>query len=125
MAIDYEQTFADIRESIDEEQRDGTILETVAADFPRFKAYLVSYLANQASMNKTLESFRQSDWGEDPVVLIQPPDWPVGADSASRNYKRALEAAVQDGCDFAVIVEDDVGNEYRATRPAREPRTSG
>src|SRR5262249_36643804 len=26
----------------------------------------------------------------------------------SRNYKRALEAALADGCDFAVLLEDDV-----------------
>jgi HAD superfamily 5'-nucleotidase-like hydrolase len=36
LAIDYAKTFTDIRESIDEAHRDGTILETVAADFPRF-----------------------------------------------------------------------------------------
>jgi HAD superfamily 5'-nucleotidase-like hydrolase len=34
--IDYAKTFTDIRESIDEAHRDGTILETVAADFPRY-----------------------------------------------------------------------------------------
>jgi HAD superfamily 5'-nucleotidase-like hydrolase len=34
--IDYAKAFTDIRESIDEAHRDGTILETVAADFPRF-----------------------------------------------------------------------------------------
>jgi HAD superfamily 5'-nucleotidase-like hydrolase len=36
MSIDYAKTFMDIREGIDEAHRDGTILETVAADFPRF-----------------------------------------------------------------------------------------
>jgi 5'-nucleotidase len=36
LAIDYARTFTDIRESIDEAHRDGTILETVAGDFPRF-----------------------------------------------------------------------------------------
>jgi HAD superfamily 5'-nucleotidase-like hydrolase len=36
MAIDYAKTFTDIRESIDEAHRDGTILETVAGDFRRF-----------------------------------------------------------------------------------------
>ncbi len=36
MSIDYAKTFADIREGIDEAHRDGTILETVAADLPRF-----------------------------------------------------------------------------------------
>ncbi|MDP9151327.1 MAG: HAD-IG family 5'-nucleotidase [Myxococcota bacterium] len=34
--IDYAQAFTDIRESIDEAHRDGTILEAVASDFPRF-----------------------------------------------------------------------------------------
>ena len=36
MSIDYAKMFTDIREGIDEAHRDGTILETVAADFPRF-----------------------------------------------------------------------------------------
>jgi 5'-nucleotidase len=36
LAIDYAKAFMDIRESIDEAHRDGTILETVTADFPRF-----------------------------------------------------------------------------------------
>jgi predicted O-methyltransferase YrrM len=76
--------------------------------FPRFKAYLVSYAANHESMQKTLESFRACDWGEDPLVLIQPPEWPIDTTSASGNYKRALEAALSDGCDFALFLEDDV-----------------
>ena len=36
LAIDYAKTFTDIRESIDEAHRDGTILEAVSADFPRY-----------------------------------------------------------------------------------------
>lgn len=36
LAIDYAKAFTDIRESIDEAHRDGTILETVAGDYPRF-----------------------------------------------------------------------------------------
>jgi HAD superfamily 5'-nucleotidase-like hydrolase len=36
LAIDYSKAFTDIRESIDEAHRDGTILETVASNFPRF-----------------------------------------------------------------------------------------
>jgi HAD superfamily 5'-nucleotidase-like hydrolase len=34
--VDYARIFTDIRESIDEAHRDGTILETVSANFPRF-----------------------------------------------------------------------------------------
>jgi 5'-nucleotidase len=36
LPVDYAKIFTDIRESIDEAHRDGTILEAVAADFPRF-----------------------------------------------------------------------------------------
>jgi HAD superfamily 5'-nucleotidase-like hydrolase len=36
LAVDFAKMFTDIRESIDEAHRDGTILEAVASDFPRF-----------------------------------------------------------------------------------------
>lgn len=78
------------------------------ASFPHMRAYVVSYPANRESLDKTLESLAASDWGEEPVVFMQPPDWPLGNDSAARTYKRALEAAAADGCDFAVLLEDDV-----------------
>jgi hypothetical protein len=78
------------------------------ASFPRLRAYFFSYAANQQSLRLTLEDFRQSDWGEEPIVLMQPDDWPPGKESASRNYRRILEHAYEDGCDFALILEDDV-----------------
>jgi hypothetical protein len=78
------------------------------ASFPRFRAYFVSYPANHESLRKTLDSFRASDWGEEPIVFVQPEDWPLSMPSSSRNYKRALEHAAADGCDFAVLLEDDV-----------------
>ncbi len=77
-------------------------------DFPRYKAYVVSYPANHESLQETLQSYRQSDWVEEPRVFMQPADWPVGTQSAASNYKRALAAAIEDDCDFAVISEDDV-----------------
>jgi hypothetical protein len=78
------------------------------ASFPRFRAYFVSYPANHDSLQQTLASFRASDWGEEPTVFVQPEDWPLGMASSSRNYKRALEHAAADDCDFAVLLEDDV-----------------
>lgn len=36
MAVDFAKLFMDIRESIDEAHRDGTILDAVAADLPRY-----------------------------------------------------------------------------------------
>jgi predicted O-methyltransferase YrrM len=78
------------------------------AGFPRLSAYLVTYAANRASAEQTLDSFRASDWGAEPQVFVQPADWPVGRPSAAKNYKRLLEQAANDACDFALIVEDDV-----------------
>jgi len=76
--------------------------------FPRLRAYFVSYPANRESLRLTLEDFRRSDWGEEPIVFVQPEDWPTGKPSASRNYRRVLERARDDDCDFAVVLEDDV-----------------
>lgn len=80
----------------------------LASGFPRFRAYAVTYPANIESLRLTQEDFRHSDWGEELIVFVQPEDWPRGKESASRNYKRALEHAAEDGCDFALILEDDV-----------------
>jgi hypothetical protein len=81
---------------------------TLPDGFPRIGAFLVTYPANAASLALTLESIRASDWGEEPAVVTQPADWPPGWDSGPRNYRRALEAAASDGCDFALVLEDDV-----------------
>jgi protein-L-isoaspartate O-methyltransferase len=77
-------------------------------DFPRMNAYLVTYPGNRDSARLTLEDFRACDWGSDPEVIEQPADWPGGYESAARNYKRALERVAADGCDFALVLEDDV-----------------
>ena len=53
LAIDYAKAFTDIRESIDEAHRDGTILETVAADFPK-------YLDKDRELAPTLHKLRSS-----------------------------------------------------------------
>ena len=72
------------------------------------RAYIVTYEANRESADLTLNDFRQSDWGEEPTVFVQPTDWPVDRVSGSKNYNRAMEHAAADGCDFALILEDDV-----------------
>ena len=78
------------------------------SSFPSVRAFTFSYAANLDSLDLTLASFRASDWGEEPVVLMQPADWPRSRESGSRNYQRVLDAAAADGCDFALIFEDDV-----------------
>ncbi len=97
----------DLRDGLPRNALHETI-EPLPASFPRFRAYFVSYPANHESLRKTLASFHASDWDEEPVVFVQPDDWPLSMPSSSRNYKRALEHAAADGCDFAVLLEDDV-----------------
>jgi hypothetical protein len=69
--------------------------------FPRLRAYCFSYAANRESLRATLEDFRHSDWGEEPIVFMQPEDWPKSKEAASRNYRRVLEHAY-DGSRFAL-----------------------
>jgi len=80
----------------------------LTAGFPRLGMYIGTYPANAMSLQATLESVRASDWGAEPEVVLQPEDWPLSRESGSATYKRGLEAAWADGCDFAVILEDDV-----------------
>jgi HAD superfamily 5'-nucleotidase-like hydrolase len=53
MSIDFAKVFSDIRESIDEAHRDGTILEAVNADYPR-------YLLKDDKLAPTLHKFRSA-----------------------------------------------------------------
>jgi hypothetical protein len=45
--------------------------------FPKLGMYVVTYEANAESLASSLASIRESDWGEEPKVLMQPTDWPV------------------------------------------------
>jgi len=64
-AIDYAKVFTDIRESIDEAHRDGTILDAVMADLPRFvkrDAELALTLHKLRSSGKKLFVLTNSRW---------------------------------------------------------------
>lgn len=52
-AVDYGKLFADIRECIDEAHRDGTILDTMAADLP-------TYVHKDPKLAATLHKFRSA-----------------------------------------------------------------
>ncbi|MDP8998651.1 MAG: HAD-IG family 5'-nucleotidase, partial [Myxococcota bacterium] len=65
LTIDYAKAFTDIRESIDEAHRDGTILETVSADFRRFvekDPQLAPTLHKLRSSGKKLFLLTNSRW---------------------------------------------------------------
>lgn len=51
--VDFARLFTDIRECIDEAHRDGTILDVVLADLPR-------YVARDSSLAQTLHKFRSA-----------------------------------------------------------------
>jgi 5'-nucleotidase len=65
LTLDYAKAFSDIRESIDEAHRDGTILEAVTADFPRFVEKdheLAPTLHKLRSAGKKLFLLTNSQW---------------------------------------------------------------
>jgi 5'-nucleotidase len=65
LTVDYAKAFADIRESIDEAHRDGTILERVASDYPRFVSKdreLAPTLHKLRSSGKRLFLLTNSRW---------------------------------------------------------------
>lgn len=53
LTLDYSRVFTDIRESIDEAHRDGTILDAVMADLPRF-------VLKDPNLASTLHKFRSA-----------------------------------------------------------------
>lgn len=63
--VDYDKLFADIRDSIDEAHRDGTILDEVASDLPRFidrDPALAQTLHKLRSAGKKLFLLTNSRW---------------------------------------------------------------
>ena len=65
MAVDYARLFSDIRESIDEAHRDGTILDAVLGDLPRYVRRdpdLASSLHKLRSAGKKLFLLTNSRW---------------------------------------------------------------
>ncbi|MBP3954180.1 class I SAM-dependent methyltransferase [Gemmata sp. G18] len=75
---------------------------------PHFGLYVVTCPGREAVLDRTLASIRASDWPGAPAVLRQPADWPIGWDSTSRMYRTVLQRAWEDGCWWAVVLEDDV-----------------
>jgi HAD superfamily 5'-nucleotidase-like hydrolase len=65
LSLDYAKTFSDIRESIDEAHRDGTILDAVSANLPRFvkrDPNLATTLHKWRSAGKRLFLLTNSRW---------------------------------------------------------------
>jgi 5'-nucleotidase len=89
LAIDYAKTFADIREGIDEAHRDGTILEAVAANFPRFvnkDRELAPTLHKLRSSGKKLFLLTNSRWSYTDKMMTYLLDGEMSEYPHWRNY---------------------------------------
>ncbi len=89
LAIDYAKTFADIREGIDEAHRDGTILEAVAANFPRFVTKdheLAPTLHKLRSAGKKLFVLTNSRWSYTDKMMTYLLDGAMSEYPHWRNY---------------------------------------
>ncbi|HEY1187494.1 MAG TPA: class I SAM-dependent methyltransferase [Gemmata sp.] len=75
---------------------------------PYFGLYVVTCPGREHVLARTLESIGASDWPAPPEVLRQPADWPVGWASTSHMYRSVLQRAWDDGCWWALVLEDDV-----------------
>ena len=96
MPIDYAKTFTDIRESIDEAHRDGTILETVAAEYPRYVMKdhdLAPTLHKLRSSGKKLFLLTNSRWAYTDRMMTYLLDGEMGEYPHWRNYFDVVVAA--------------------------------
>jgi HAD superfamily 5'-nucleotidase-like hydrolase len=89
LEIDYARAFTDIREGIDEAHRDGTILEAVAADFPRFvdkDRELAQTLHKLRSAGKKVFLLTNSRWAYTNKMMSYLLDGEMGEYHNWRNY---------------------------------------
>src|SRR5262249_4547505 len=75
---------------------------------PVIGAYLITCQGRDAMLEKTLASFAESDWGEEPVIIKNQPDETPGWRSTAINSRRAMQTAWDDGVDWMLFVEGDV-----------------
>jgi hypothetical protein len=129
LAIDYGRVFTDIRESIDEAHRDGTILEAVAADFPRFVMKdhdLAPTLHKLRSSGKKLFLLTNSRWSYTEKMMTYLLDGEMSEYPHWRNYFDIVIVAATKPAFFQErrpIMERE--GEDDAVQPARLPLERG
>jgi hypothetical protein len=74
----------------------------------RFQVRMVSCRERDEVRARTLESWRQTDWGAEPPVDLDESDALAVAERIEETWLRALRAALADGAEFALVVEDDL-----------------
>jgi len=72
------------------------------------KAFMYTCPARQAIWEGTMIRWRQTDWGEDPVVIHDDATGPTSADRIVANAHRMLLSAWDDPADAYLFLEDDL-----------------
>ena len=131
LAIDYGRVFTDIRESIDEAHRDGTILEAVAADFQRFVMKdheLAPTLHKLRSSGKKLFLLTNSRWSYTDKMMTYLLDGEMSEYPHWRNYFDVVIVAATKPAFFQEhrpIMERADEGDGDAVHPARFPLERG
>lgn len=96
-AVDYDRLFSDVRECIDMAHQDGSILDRIAADLPRF-------IHRDAALPATLERFRQS--GKQLFLLTNSPpgytelmmSYLIGGNAAASSWRSYFDIIIAASC---------------------------
>jgi hypothetical protein len=77
------------------------------------KAFILAISRRQKELKETLARWRLTDWGEEPVVQMQPVDWPVSSmadrwKATANNSLALIQTAYNSQADYILFTEDDV-----------------
>jgi HAD superfamily 5'-nucleotidase-like hydrolase len=124
--VDYVHLFDDIRECIDEAHRDGSIVDEIARDLPRFVARdpeLAGALLKHRSAGKRLFLLTNSRWGYTDNMMRYLLDGQLGEYPSWRQYFDVVSVAAAKPAFFTerrVTLERVVEGGQETTRPATE-----
>jgi hypothetical protein len=71
-------------------------------------AYVLSCAARDAIRHRTLEGLAATDWGADPIVVLDASSAERPQERQEQTARRLLERAAADGADYILFLEDDL-----------------
>jgi hypothetical protein len=92
----------ELRRELDPERARGT------HRMPRIKAFLHTCPERRAVCAGTLDRWRLTDWGEDPVAVVDEGSGPPSVARLAANAHRSFSMAVGMDADYYVFLEDDL-----------------
>jgi hypothetical protein len=96
--------------SLGRELRPGAGADPVAngSRAPRIKAFMYTCPERREVFEGTLFRWRATDWGEDPVVIVDDGSGPPSHQRHLATARRMLEAAAADDADYFLFLENDL-----------------